>query len=67
MQTYISWYTLGVFQKFPQFISRSPSKPAFGGHWFIPRGCPINTGFTASLRAVTGLNVWRSLPHNERL
>ena len=31
------------------------------------RGCPLNTGFTASLRAVTGLNVWRSLPHNERL
>ena len=31
------------------------------------RGCPLNTGFTASLRAVTGLNVWCSLPHNERL
>lgn len=31
------------------------------------RGFPLNTGFTASLRAVTGFNVWRPLPHNERL
>ena len=36
MQTYISRYTLGVFQTFPQFIRRSLSKPVFSGHWFIP-------------------------------
>ena len=57
MQTYIVKVSGSILNFFTihlngiwRLLWRYLSKPVLSGHYSIPRGCPLNTGFTVSIR-----------------